>query len=480
MKHSFFRLLLFTFIGIYACTNQRISPIEPVSFAQSGDSATISVAEAKQWFDGRQVAKAAGRVGTTQNENTFRLEKVLNWSKAKNRKSNKKRDWVVVPLQAEARQQVGYLWSTPTATLESQRGWASYTYQAFFKNGRGEIQTYIFKVLPSLENIRQNQENTGQNQFNGIILGFDENGNFIEGAKYENGKISGATTNFSKGVSANGRVASCITYSVTIYWRICLEYQGQDVCTQGSDTYTSAFCDNPFNPVTEEVPGPEDGNYGGSGGGGTLTEAEIIANMVVLAPPKPISNMRDYLKCFDKKPGDTYKVTLYVDQPKGNSDIYINTDAAFGHKVGHAYLGLTQTGAYSLYVNRVLGWYPGQGGNPIYPTGPGVFGQDDGYSGGYDVSVTFSVTKDNFFKMIDYINGVSGNYDLNTFNCMDFSVQALQAAGISIPDNYTPWPRGGGSNPGKLGQDLRNMTLPPGATRQPSFGYPAQNTSNCN
>lgn len=149
-------------------------------------------------------------------------------------------------------------------------------------------------------------------------------------------------------------------------------------------------------------------------------------------------------------------------------------------KVGHTYLGLTQTGAYSLYVNRVLGWYPVQSGNPFDPSDPGIFGQDDSYTGGYDVSVTFSVSKDNFFKIIDHIEGVSGNYDLNNFNCMDFALQALQAGGITIPDNYTQWPRGGGSNPGQLGQDLRNMTLPAGASKQTNFGFPALNSGPCN
>ncbi|WP_143092914.1 hypothetical protein [Arsenicibacter rosenii] len=130
--------------------------------------------------------------------------------------------------------------------------------------------------------------------------------------------------------------------------------------------------------------------------------------------------------------------------------------------------------------NKVSGWYPADNANPSSPTSPETFGQDDGYQVGYDVSVTFKITPDNFFKMIDYINTLSGNYDLNDFNCMDFTVQALAKGGINIPDNYTSWPGGGGSSPGKLGEALRNMTLPSGATRQTDFGDPSPNSGDCN
>ena len=51
--------------------------------------------------------------------------------------------------------------------------------------------------------------------------------------------------------------------------------------------------------------------------------------------------------------------------------------------------------------------------------------------------------------------------------------------GLNVPDCYSNWGLGGGSNPGKFGQHLRTMSLPSGATRNISGGTAPSNYKGC-
>lgn len=57
-------------------------------------------------------------------------------------------------------------------------------------------------------------------------------------------------------------------------------------------------------------------------------------------------------------------------------------------------------------------------------------------------------------------------YDLNTHNCTDYSLELLKKIGIDIATKDGTWPGGGGTNPGDLGEDLKNI----GGTRNISAG----------
>lgn len=484
MKQVVIRTVLILMVGMWSCTESNLL-VDPASLPDVntvlGD---LTIADAKRWYSSRQTVNSNNRLQPNQDKEKLHLEQVMDWSKAREHRTARNATWVIVPLQAKKGERVSHVWSSGLSSQNDQRGLSSYTYQAFLKDKSGKIQTYIFKSLPSVENFKKNHEKAKKGQFDGILLGFDEGGKFIEGVKYDNGRITGATTSLSRvsseKPSPTGRLASCISYSVTVFWRICVEYQGQDICVSGSDTYSSSFCTNPTFYQMADAPPQEDGS-GGGGGSSEPEDLSMIEDMAVAGPDKPINDVRKYLRCFDDNPNDKYKLTVYVDQPVANSTDYMNSTAAYGHKVGHTYLGLTQQGPNNSYVNRVVGWYPAQGGSPFNPQGPGTLGQDDTYTGGYDVSVTFTVSQGQFTSVLRYISDhAPGNYNLNEFNCMDFALGAMQAAGINLPDNYTQWPLGGGSNPGRLGQDLRNMSLPAGATRQTSHGQPEQNSSECN
>lgn len=50
-----------------------------------------------------------------------------------------------------------------------------------------------------------------------------------------------------------------------------------------------------------------------------------------------------------------------------------------------------------------------------------------------------------------------GTYNLNTHNCTDMALGAATAVGVTIQAAQGTWPKGGGFNPGDLGEDLRAL-----------------------
>jgi hypothetical protein len=59
-------------------------------------------------------------------------------------------------------------------------------------------------------------------------------------------------------------------------------------------------------------------------------------------------------------------------------------------------------------------------------------------------------------------------------------IKMANLAGLNLQDSYGTWPRGGGSNPGQLGQNIRGMVLPPNAVRQTTSTNSAPNKGQCN
>ncbi|NNF21305.1 MAG: hypothetical protein HKN67_05140 [Saprospiraceae bacterium] len=49
-------------------------------------------------------------------------------------------------------------------------------------------------------------------------------------------------------------------------------------------------------------------------------------------------------------------------------------------------------------------------------------------------------------------------YNLNSFNCTDYAIGVANAIGLGIPDTDKDWYVGSGSNPGSLGEDLRDYS----------------------
>ena len=111
------------------------------------------------------------------------------------------------------------------------------------------------------------------------------------------------------------------------------------------------------------------------------------------------------------------------------------------------------------------------------PPEPSIMGNDSGAN--FDVSISTTVSGSVLNQIIQYAINYESMYDLDNYNCTDFGIEIGNLAGLELPDYYGTWLGGGGSNPGAPGQDLRNMTLSSGASRNTLGGLAPSNRKGC-
>lgn len=159
----------------------------------------------------------------------------------------------------------------------------------------------------------------------------------------------------------------------------------------------------------------------------------------------------------DGKKGVKFSITIYADQPGSGGDRDAFELSLTGDvDVGHSFISLTKENDDGSVVTRTFGFYPA---TPVDPLGgvvnvAGQFQNDMGHA--FEKSKSKTLSEAEFDAALTYIDSVSSrNYDLNTYNCTDFAIEAAGAAGFVVPETHGTWPiNGGGANPGDLGQDL--------------------------
>lgn len=188
-------------------------------------------------------------------------------------------------------------------------------------------------------------------------------------------------------------------------------------------------------------------------------------------PDVVIRDRADYFRCI--KTRNPAILTIYVDQPSPGSTIPVA-----GTDVGHSWISITQT-IDGNTVTRVFGYYPLDGASPMDPRDTGALVNDGAHE--YDVSVSVPLTPREVIQLLSYtINHVPAIYDLNSFNCTDFVVDACRAANVYLPENRQSWIGGGGLCPGQLGEDLRTYDIPSKTeTRDLDGGIGPTNTGGC-
>ncbi len=216
----------------------------------------------------------------------------------------------------------------------------------------------------------------------------------------------------------------------------------------------------------------------------TEEEKKTAVRMVMFAPNDPISDLSEKLNCFDvdvqSNLGKSHKVTLYVDQPKANSD----NSSDSKEKAGHTWLNLEQIDQNGVNTNLSVGFYPADFASPCKQFDTGAFNNDAGHN--FDVSVTFEISGYAFTQMVNTMgSGTTPIYNLSSMNCTTWAVQKLSAAGINVPQNVvTSLPAPGftqcrveGLTPGRIGEDLRSYQLPTGATKNTTGGNGPSSTT---
>jgi hypothetical protein len=352
----------------------------------------------------------------------------------------------------------------------------------------GKIRETIIEYIPSdsfMGDIKTiNSGNFKSKQFDGKIMFHNPNEEtkivwyLTKGKVVKKAKSSPKKTKPSK-TARYVSVYSCHTYEV------CVGSGGEEVCNAHTTCSWEEVWeeDDPGNgnpPVDPYDCGVDPSwpwcqeacNDCGDGSGGEGNQPNTI---VIVAPDYPIQDIIDYLKCFDKNQGA--KITFYADQPVAGSS-QANTITA---DVGHAFITIEQNG------NRMtLGFYPASGGiatiNSVFVPVNGVMGDDTNHH--YDVSLSVNVSGSILTNILnESVNYADKIYNINTDNCSDFSISVANIAGLNISEcngSFGLGIFGSGSNPGAFGEELRNLPLSAGMTKDTDGGSAPQNIKNCN
>jgi hypothetical protein len=210
-----------------------------------------------------------------------------------------------------------------------------------------------------------------------------------------------------------------------------------------------------------------------------IDDGKVNGNEVVVGPDTPITDMADYLSCFDTSQSAT--ITIYADQPKSGSHNLLGPD-----RVGHAFISIQQGSNMAT-----LGFYPESSVGSIVPNSltldptdflptPGVFGNDQGHT--YDVSLTVPINSGGLTNLINGLISVAASnpvYNLGSSNCTDIALLLFESTtSIDIPNCNSPRPYWNGQTPGTLGEVIRTMPTPAGGTKNTNEGNAPNN--NCN
>ena len=164
----------------------------------------------------------------------------------------------------------------------------------------------------------------------------------------------------------------------------------------------------------------------------------------------------NFIDCTNNE-GD-FNFTIYVEQPNpGTRDTYsgsiFNPDEI---DVGHTFISLSYTNE-SITNTIVYGLYPSSAVKPTAPESTRAIKNDSKHE--YDVAMSFNVSCLEFNNIISRsLNIESQNYNLNSNNCTDFGLNLANSVDFGIPDSQGKWGFWSGSNPGDLGEDLKNYS----------------------
>lgn len=164
----------------------------------------------------------------------------------------------------------------------------------------------------------------------------------------------------------------------------------------------------------------------------------------------------------DGRAATSYEIHVYVNQPGegGDMDVFEGNGITSIVDPGHSFLRLVRHNADGTTVDKTIGFYPEGHVNKPTKKGESVApgGLRDDTNAEYDVSISETIDESGFNNILDYIDAnKEAEYNLDEYNCTDFVIQAARAGGFYLPDSKGYWPGGGGSNPGHLGEGVRDL-----------------------
>jgi hypothetical protein len=354
------------------------------------------------------------------------------------------------------------------------------------------VKSVLVTYIPDKEYLMANKNDASNNTiakmnplFKGYLQYQDKDGNIKYVLRIVNGKVKRRYV-----YSASGRIAVQGTKLKVNDWvEVCVEQwqmvyvygpEGELIYT-GEPTLVGIDCTTwyqPDNPNDNDPTPPDDVPGGGGSSGGNDGNGDNgntwSPDLEILSPTpqtRVISNIAQFLECIDKtKPA---VLNIYVDQPTYNSTATWS-GAPTSPDVGHTFISIEQNG-----IEKVFGFYPSQGVNPITaPSTSSVLVNDGDHH--YDVKLTANpISPAHLTDVINYVTNYPSVYNLNTANCSNFGINVAAEAGIILPQTTGTWPGGSGCNPGNLGQDIRAMNNSSNITITKTQGT-AVSSTNCN
>lgn len=371
--------------------------------------------------------------------------------------------------------------------IENDKQKLSFAYKlSAFKNEQGFWQYELIKFLTDDENSLNTISNTNLDDFSGTVYFYNLEGETTKIKGYTNGKMVNEFTDTEKGhvdvlskappLGDTGYYVLEFTASYvdwyanigggsTMYYTHSV-YQGttsQWVWVSTGGGYGGSS-NNPYHSHYNHPHGPSGGSNNHPNE--NLFEEDLV---VVFNPTDPITNVQEFLECFDVTQNAT--LTIYALEPDPGTG-----DTHNGTFVGHTFISIRQGSNTSTY-----GYYPVEDDiRPIFnESSVAVLGDDGSGNEPYTASLTKTITGAQLQQIINKSINFNSTYHLDNYNCTDFALEIGNTVGFNLPNCNGTWLGGGGSNPGTLGMVIRNRNLQPGETKNTTGGNAPATQKNC-
>jgi hypothetical protein len=299
--------------------------------------------------------------------------------------------------------------------------------------------------------------------------------NFINGVRYDNGKIVGELSMAE--LNKEARISSiCEEVRVEYYVDVCVgtycsgmrfDYADVYYVCSGGGGNSGSISSGDVGGALEGGGNGSDNNY--SDGGNDSGEGEGRATVVraesdrIIIPGinDPFIDLRSFLDCFGTiQTNDfTYSLTIYIEEPVPGSGL----SSSITGNVGHTCIGLTKTDKSNpaSSITQIIGFYPvdGKKSLSLSPVESQMHNNGDGDPDrrtSFTISSTYEIGPDAFGAAVQAAEELSAQpYDLDDNNCTDYVLNIMSRAGVNVPQNKGEIMVSTGHNPGQLGHDLR-------------------------
>jgi hypothetical protein len=349
----------------------------------------------------------------------------------------------------------------------------------------GQLKSYFLEIYSNKESIAY-RTITDLNNYSGTFNVFELNGENLGSVAVFNGKAKDISKDGSlaflaqtiNSFSVNSGATNKIPLCDNTYTQVVHQYNDRyEVWTVGTTIITIKYVGTTHTTITTVLPYPCDGvvdrealiiqrigTYSYKNGSGAGSASTILINIEGEKVDPKVET-----QCFDKsKPA---VLTIYVQQPNENT-----RDKMGANSVGHTFIGIQQGG-----IERILGFYPDS------PNASLISSQNselhDNSNTLYHISISVEIDGIELANVIKYVNNYPKTYDLNNYNCSDFAIGAAANGGLDLPKTKGSYDavivNFKGHNPGDLGEDIRKMNTPSGATKSTTKGNAPKKKGGC-